>query len=420
MIRAGRSRLKLWGAEGDAIIVDGDRPWRLILWEKASYVPCWDLGNDVWFTPEWMETHSPEDPHCYEPIMDKDCRYSRAELLETGPARAAVRWDYALCDSLYRIFWGNTRATERYYVYPDGVAVRHLAGFPGDESGDQINAVLWEVQEFIIVNGVGVHPEDIIEPIGFTLTNLAGDTIELKWPNPFDSYTHLCRVYPQIADWTEYIGLVHLRNHPDPFVAFSHNPLLFPHAECAECGKLHPQICGFAGAANYSHWPANDSTDFVGWVEAEPEEVGKRATHTSFFSTGYSYAGKTPPRPSSWLFLTGAAPGGVEEARALAGSWLSPARVAESSQLYEGYAYSERAYRFRVSRPGSTKIRLAPSRPIINPVLRLFFAGPPVKVLWDGAELGSSEFLAQAVGGDLVIWINRTLDKETSLEVVPA
>ena len=73
-----------------------------------------------------------------------------------------------------------------------------------------------------------------------------------------------------------------------------------------------------------------------------------------------------------------------------------------------------------MSRPGSTKIRLAPSRPIINPVLRLFFAGPPVKVLWDGAELGPSEFLAQAVGGDLVIWINRTLDKETSLEVVPA
>ena len=417
-MRATRTQLDLWGAKGDAIIVQTDRPWRLVLWEKAQYVPCWDLGGDVWFTPEWLETHSPEDPHCYEPIMDKECRFSRAELLESGPARAVVRWDYALCDSLYRVFWGNTRAEERYRVYPDGVAVRHLAGWPGDQVADQLNAVLWEVQEFIVINGVGVHPEDVIEPIGFTLTNLAGDTIGLKWPNPFDKYTHLCTVYPEIADWSEYIGLVHLRNHPDPFVAFPRNPLLFAYADCAECGKPHPQICGFAGAANYSHWPANDSTDFVGWVEASPEEVGARATHTSFFSTGYSYGGKTPPRPSSWLFLTGAAPDGVEEARALAGSWLSPARV-ESSHLFEGYAYSERAYRFRVTEPGSITIRLRPSRPIINPVIRLFSAAPPAKVLWDGDALDPSEYLTQAVGGDLVIWINRTLDKQTSLEIVP-
>ncbi len=417
-MRATRTQLDLWGAKGDAIIVQTDRPWRLVLWEKAQYVPCWDLGDDVWFTPEWMETHSPEDPHCYEPIMDKECRFSRAELLEAGPARAVVRWDYALCDSLYRVFWGNTRAEERYRVYPDGIAVRHLAGWPGDQVADQLNAVLWEVQEFILINGVGVHPEDVIEPTGFTLTNLAGDTIELKWPNPFDKYTHLCSVYPEIADWSEYIGLVHLRNHPDPFVAFSRNPLLFAYADCAECGKPHPQICGFAGAANYSHWPANDSTDFVGWVEASPDEVGARATHTSFFSTGYSYGGKTPPRPSSWLFLTGAAPDGVEEARALTGSWLSPARV-ESSHLFEGYAYSERAYRFRVTEPGPITIRLTPSRPILNPVIRLFSAAPPAEVLWEGDALDPSEYLTQAVSGDLLIWINRTLAKQTSLEIVP-
>jgi hypothetical protein len=285
--------------------------------------------------------------------------------------------------------------------------------------GDQLNAVLWEVQEFILINGVGVRPEECIEPIGFSLTNLAGDVIDLKWPNPFDEYTHLCTVYPEIADWPEYIGLVHLRNHPDPFVAYSHDPLLFPHAVCGRCGKPHPQICGFAGAANYSHWPANDSTDFVGWTEASDEEVDTRATHTSFFSTGYSYSGKTPLRPSSWLFLTGAAPGGLDEARALAGSWLSPASV-ESNRHFEGYAYSERAYRFRASQSGSTKVRLSPRRPIVNPVVRLYFAAPPVSITWDGKPLGASEFEAQAVGGDLIVWINRTIDKETSIEIAEA
>ncbi|UCC67287.1 MAG: hypothetical protein JSV79_09135 [Armatimonadota bacterium] len=419
MIPAGRSRLRLWGTEGDAIIVNTDRPWRLVLWEKAQYVPCWDLGGDVWFTPEWMETHSPEDPHCYEPIMDKACRFSQAQILESGPARSTVHWQYALCDSLYRIFRGNSRAEEYYHVYPDGVAVRHLIGWPGNQTPDGLNPTLWEIQEFIIINGVGVRPENCIEPIGFTLANLAGDQIDLKWPNPFDQWTSLCSVYPQIADWSEYIGLVHLRHHPDPFVAFPRNPALFPFADCASCGKPHPQICGFAGAANYSHWPANDSTDFVGWTEVTPEEVDNRATHTSFFSTGYSYRGIIPPRPSSWLFLTGAVTEGLEEARRLAGSWLAPARV-DSSHLFEGYAYSQRAYRFRAEDGRPVSVRLNPTRPILNPVLRLYHGRPPVEITWNGAALAPSEFRSQAVGEDLLLWINRTLEEETSLDIVPA
>ena len=71
-MKAVRKKLALWGTEGDAVIVETGHPWRLILWEKAQYVPCWDLGGDVWFTPEWFETNPPEDPHCYEVIMDKE------------------------------------------------------------------------------------------------------------------------------------------------------------------------------------------------------------------------------------------------------------------------------------------------------------------------------------------------------------
>ena len=149
------------------------------------------------------------------------------------------------------------------------------------------------------------------------------------------------------------------------------------------------------------------------------EEVRTRATHTSFVNCGYHYGGKTPPRPSSWLFLTGAVTGGMEEARALSGSWLSPARV-ESSHLFEGYSYSQRAYCFRAREPGPVSIRLLPSRPIINPTLRLYFGRPPVKVVCDGKELPESDFRAQAVGDDVVVWINRVLEAETSLEITPA
>jgi hypothetical protein len=415
-MRAVRSRLRLWGAEGDAIIVDTERPWRLVLWEKAQYVPCWDLGGGSWFSTEWLETHSPESPQCWEPIMDLACRYSHAAIAESGPARATVQWDYLLCDNLYRVFRGNSRAEEYYHVYPDGLAVRHLVAWPGDQSHEGLNPTMWEVQEFILINGAGVDPREQVEPIGFTLTNLAGGTLELPYPSELDDWTSLCRLRPEIAEWSEYIGVVHLRGKPNPFVAFPRNHLLFPFENCTHCGKPHPQMLGFPRHQNYAHWPANDSADFVGWTVAKPQDYAKQATHTSFACCGYHYGGKTPPRPSSWLFLTGAVTQGVEEARRLAGSWLTPAGV-ETSGLFEGYAYRERAYHLRASKPGPLTVRLSPSRPIVNPVLRLYRGEAPAAVTWDGDRLGEDEVRTQTSGEDLLIWINRTLDRATAIEV---
>jgi len=415
-MRAVRSRLRLWGKEGDAIVVDTERPWRLVLWEKAQYVPCWDLGGDSWFSTEWLETHSPESPQCWEPIMDLACNYSKAGIVESGPARATVRWDYMLCDNLYRVFWGNSRAEELYHVYPDGLAVRQLTGWPGDQSALGMNPTMWEVQEFILINGAGVDPRDRVEPIGFTLTNLAGDTIDLPYPSTLDDWTSICSFRPEIADWSEYIGVVHLRGRPSPFVAFPRNHLLFPFENCTHCGKPHPQILAFPRSQNYAHWPANDSNDFVGWTVAKPEDYAKQATHTSFACCAYHYGGKTPPRPSSWLFLTGAVTDGVEEACKLAGSWLSPAAV-ETSGLFEGYAFSERAYHLRPRQSGSLEVSLKPSRPIVNPVLRIYRWQPPAEVMLDGKRLDPQQFRAQSTGEDLLIWIDRTLEKNTVLEI---
>jgi hypothetical protein len=52
--------------------------------------------------------------------------------------------------------------------------------------------------------------------------------------------------------------------------------------------------------------------------------------------------------------------------------------------------------------------------------LKLYFGRPPVKVMCNGSELAESEFQAQAVGDDLLLYIGRTLEDETSLEIVPA
>lgn len=348
--------------------------------------------------------------------MDKACRYSRASIVNPGPARATVHWEYMLCDNLYRIFAGDSRAEERYHVYPDGVAVRHLTGWPGQASAEGLNPTMWEVEEFILVNGPGVKPGECVEPIGFTLTNLEGDVVELPYPSTYDDWTSVCSFRPEVAEWREYIGVVHLRDRPSPFVAFAHNPLLFPYADCTHCGKPHPQMLAFPRAQSYSHWPANDATDFVGWIPARPEDCEKQATHTSFLCTGYHYGGLTPPRSSSWLLLTGAVTEGVEEARRLAGSWLTPAEV-QTSGLFEGYAYSERAYRLRLREPGSISVGLSPRRPVVNPVFKVWYGAPPAKVTWNGRVLSESEYRFQLVEDELLVWIDRVVDEDTTIEI---
>lgn len=410
-----RGNLALWDAEGDAVIINPDRPWKLVFWKNAQYVPCWDLGKNVWFTPEWMETGSPEGSHCYEPIMDKDCKYSRVDIVENGEARVKVHWHYALCNERYEIFHGNSTADEYYTIYPDGIAVRKLVGWPGNEDSHGLNPSMWEVGEFIIINGKGTHPEEhIIREPGFTLMNLEKEKVELEWPSLRGG--PLCREYPQIAEWDEYIGVVHLKNSPNPFVAIVRNKLLFPYENCTACGKDHPEFRSFPGGSNYYHWPVYDRTDFDRWLVASPSEIGKMATHTSCVCFGYHYGGKTPPRPSSWLFLTGAYENSIDEARDWVASWLKVAKV-KCNHLFEGYSFSERAYLFRTKSEEPFRIKITPAATIINPVFRINKYPMPIEITWNGISLERDEYKMQFDGEDLIIWINRRLEKETNLEI---
>jgi len=137
---------------------------------QGQYVGCVDVGDDVWFTPEWCETNSPNDLHCYEPIMDKQLRWSRVEIIENGPARVRVKWSYTLPDMRYRIFHGDTRAEEIYTIYPDGVAVREVVLCLGTKNNHGGNANLWQVAEWILINGAGSNPLEVMEmPTPFTL-----------------------------------------------------------------------------------------------------------------------------------------------------------------------------------------------------------------------------------------------------------
>lgn len=241
------TNLTFSGMTGHAVIVEFDRNYRMLFWSKGQYVGCWDLGGDVWFTSEWLETNSPENNHCYEPIMDKKLKYSRVEVLESNDARTKIRWRYACNDLRYRIFHGNTFAEEIFTVYPDGIAVRQVTAYPGDESGFGGNPNFWQIIEWIVIHGTKTHPERSLQKNpAFSFFNDQGDSVALEYPIQFENFQPLCHAFPQIKDWEMYIGYVHLVERPNPFVVLAKDQRLFPYRRCSHCGGDHPYFSLFS------------------------------------------------------------------------------------------------------------------------------------------------------------------------------
>jgi len=422
------------GMTGPAVVVKPDTPWSFIFWRGAQYVGCIDLGGEVWFNPEWLETNSPEDLHCYEPIMDKQCKYSRADIIEAGEARARVRWHYACCNIKYEVFRGNTEADEYYTVYPDGVSVRELVAWPGNQNSFGGNSRFWQVLEFILMNGTGTRPDDVVDrEKAFVFMNEGGEKLSFAWPLPYKDLTPLCKVHPEVIGWKTYIGKVNLRDRPSPFVAFMKDRQFFPYDPCNYCNQDHPAFHLFFSNAVWKHWPANPMENFVLAVEAEEEIWGKMPTHTSFLDCNITgIPGNVPVRPSSYLFLVGATQdpddGKVIE---LVKSWTTPAGIEtgyESKRLpwglshgpilYEGYRHDQRAYVFRLIGARELRFKMKPIVKVINPVVRVEnWSDSEPKVIVQGDDLPSDSYRWQFDGSTLTVWMKGEFTKETEFRI---
>lgn len=183
----------LWrsGQYSDVVVQFDEHPIKVMFWRGSRYSACWVSENGKWMADQSRETgenwDAPIDPYlvptgCCEHMSDTQCRHSHVRIIENHDARVVVEWRYALIDVRYRQsgvdpvtgwgFWGD----EYYYIYPDGVAVRHV--LPG-EGG-------W--QETIFFNEPGTRPEDNVELEAVTLVNLKGDTHTYSWEHGYPEY----------------------------------------------------------------------------------------------------------------------------------------------------------------------------------------------------------------------------------------
>jgi hypothetical protein len=435
-MRAYVGDLEYGGAKAPALVVEPGLPWRLVCWAEAQYVPYWDI-DDVWVTTEWFETLGTKSPYDYEPISDKELRYTHVELAEIGPARAVVHWRYALCDTRpqARVFQDNTTAEEFHSIYPDGITVRKLVGYPGNGNPLEGHPKMWEVGEMLLILPRGSRLADSLDPGEVTISNIAGDTYRHRFLKtvadsnvfslPADRITQsLCAVYPASRAWSEYIYVGSLRNRPSPFMVVTNEQRLFPHLRCITCGGDHVETLLWMQPFLWKHYPLFHGEYHIG-IEAKETDLQTRPVSTSYVTVepwahpsfrsndpDIPFDSKwNPPRGTTWLMLQGVNPGDENYPRRLAASWLHPGAVKATTGRYLGYAPAERAYRFAAAGP-ALDFELTPASGYtqINPVLIVegWNHGNP-QVTLDGQPPKAGDVAVSWTVNRLIVWFRREL-----------
>lgn len=338
----------LWKTgEVSDIIVDFEKPYKLVLWRGMSYTPSWMMNNLMTslFFAETIETGVFRD--CCEMMSDRECRYSHARIIHSHDARVVIHWRYALNDSAYTIC-RNQWVDEMYYIYPDGVACRNVTVYldPNDEAvwqicpktGQRIPCGMinspagkrtFNNMEFITVNAPGNSSEDNILLDALTLLDTTNFTKTFKWPDPIDLSKES---FPEL---NEYIFRLNYKHSLGVFVASPNNNLRIVLVNNSgvkyEAGSLVQDDrfvnvqCIPSNFADYIHWPITRGYGTTPLTDRNT--YNERPTHTFL---GYAYNDPVVVRNDgavTWSWLTGIAQEDEVELRARVKSWTSPTKI---------------------------------------------------------------------------------------------
>ncbi len=165
-----------WNRSLQDIVVWLPNGSRFVFWRGSSYIPFWAGRHNTGACYEWAEIISqPQGAvDCVEPLMDKELRYGRVEIVEATSAQIHVRWTYQSTDFTYKV-WGD-QAVEDYYFYPDGFGTR-VVSLKADPKND------YELSEFIILTPAGAYPLDVLPEDAVDALFLDGRKHEFHLPN---------------------------------------------------------------------------------------------------------------------------------------------------------------------------------------------------------------------------------------------
>ncbi len=166
---------KGWDAALEDVVVSLPNGSRFVFWRGASYIPFWAGPNGTGVCYEWAETTPPPGAFAdsIEPLMDKELRFGRVEVVESTVSRVHVRWTYQSVSFKYEVFGDQT--VEDFYFYPDGFGVRSV------RIKKRVDAE-YELTEFIVLSPPGAYPLGFLPRNAVKMLYLDGTERAFEFP----------------------------------------------------------------------------------------------------------------------------------------------------------------------------------------------------------------------------------------------
>jgi hypothetical protein len=402
-----------WDARLKDVVVSLPNGSRFVFWRGSSYVPFWAGRCNTALSYEWAETGPLPDGFVdsVEPLMDKELRYGRVEIVQSTAAVVQVRWSYQSTDFNYKI-WGDS-AAEDFTFYPDGFGTRVLTlkSAPGSD---------YEVSEFIILTPQAAFPFQVLPPNLVDVVFLDGQKREFTFPFVEGEKAAIRKPRDMAAIYRVRLN----RDEPLAAVYFNPNNRDLP---LAIFGPFFDR--GYLVTPAYwgSHWPLarGKSTGWaiddriylspahnsiMSWARSRPTPI-QTATIESLDTLGRSRT-MTVQR---WVWLIGMTD--ASDARLLewAHSFAHPPSLEIKGGRYDfdSYVPERRALRVVVEDKAVT-ITLKPAIRCVNPVFELIGAPrTPIRVTMADRLLEPGQYAWDG----RVLWLNANIDGPTPLRL---
>lgn len=382
---------------------------RWVFWRGASYIPVWVSKYNTGLSYEWAERISPLDgfKDCPEPLMDKQLRYGKVEVVESTNARVHVRWNYQSCDFNYKV--NGDFAQEDYYFYPDGLGTRvlTLTCLPVAE---------YEVAEFILLAPPAALPFDVMPDNPMQIISYqTGKSASLSLPEKDTTWKTL-------ADPVIYRMKIHKK---EPLTAFSFSPLLHkkPWAFApfkdqglivtpAYWGGHWPLSQGFntGRSINESIWTGPSHNSLITFANKRPEPIRSKT-----FETRDALGVVKQMREETWVWLIGMTDESDQSLLETSRSFAQPATltVKGGRQEPDGYASERRAYKL-IADSKKLSVTIQPQSWCVNPAFEIKFAPKEIKEI----KLGGVVLPADKYAWDgNTLWVNAKFKDRRELDI---
>lgn len=411
-----------WKPELKDVVVFLPNGSRFVFWRGSSYIPFWAGKHNTGISYEWAETVPPPDgfTDSVEPLMDKELRYGRVEIVESTAARIHVRWVYQSNDFNYKV-WGDA-PVEDFYFYPDGYGTRVLTLTSG--LGSQ-----YEVLEYIVLTPQGAFPYEVLNPRTADILFIDGQKRHVTFP-PANARPSSLASFARSEDLgkpRDVPAIYRMRFHKDSDNgAFSFNPI-DTHLPVYLFSPFYDRGVMVTPFYWGSHWPLARGNS-TGW--AIDDRISLTPGHNS--TIGWGLNRQTPLRSFNvpaidtlgqsklmnvqrWVWMIGANDDPDKRLLEWAGSFSNPPSVEVRGGQLDPQSYSPERRAIRaIVQDRAIEFTLRPGIHSVNPVFELLKA-PSVLTSVHLANRALSP--AEYAWDGKVLWVKATLSDSTAMRI---